>query len=93
MSELIELRCTCKRRGKHPLLGKASGSDFVIEIKCPHCKRAITFRYPHPLGKPLKVMAEGGGIEPLTLITSPRVSGPVADHSAAPSAEGEHTVD
>ena len=32
-------------------------------------------------------MEEGGGIEPLTLITSLWFSGPVADHSAAPSAD------
>ena len=30
-------------------------------------------------------LEEGGGIEPHWLITSPRFSGPLADHSAAPS--------
>ena len=34
---------------------------------------------------PLENLAEGGGIEPHWFITSPRFSGPLADHSAAPS--------
>lgn len=35
------------------------------------------------------ILAEGGGIEPLRLITVPRFSGPLAVHSAAPSALAE----
>jgi phage FluMu protein Com len=48
--ELIELRCTCKdRHGKHPLLAKAGGGSFVVEIKCRACKKLKTFQHPHPL--------------------------------------------
>ena len=36
-------------------------------------------------------MEEGGGVEPHWLITSPRFSGPLADHSAAPSSLADRT--
>jgi hypothetical protein len=48
--ELVELRCTCKdRHGRHPLLAKAGGGSFVVEIKCRACKKLKTFQHPHPL--------------------------------------------
>lgn len=55
MDEMIELRCTCRNRNrKHPLLGKVSGTDYRVEIKCQLCKKVTVFAYPHPLGVPPK---------------------------------------
>lgn len=55
MSDLLELRCTCSGPGgKHPKLAEIEGKDFVLRLRCPKCKRLITFTYPHPLGKPTK---------------------------------------
>lgn len=47
--DLIEVRCTCSRNGKHPLLAKVAGSDFDLEVKCRFCRRTVRMRYPDPL--------------------------------------------